>query len=164
MCFALFLFVTCLGWNFNAIAATAAAAEEEVSLGDDVTSGEKAPLGRILRNFRLLMRTPLPSPSGDLLSLWVKFHNVTSGQKVPLRILRNSDCACAHTREPLRMTFGHYGWRFITSLPFMRSDSFCTTIIVVVHNVMVAHALAITSGELHFRSRDWRHFWWRHFR
>ena len=109
MCFALFLFVTCLGWNFNAIAATAAAAEEEVSLGDDVTSGEKAPLGRILRNFRLLMRTPLPSPSGDLRSLWVKFHNVTSGQKVPLRILRNSDCACAHTREPLRMTFGHYG-------------------------------------------------------
>jgi hypothetical protein len=78
-------------------------------LGDDVTSGEKAPLGRILRNFRLLMRTPLPSPSGDLRSLWVKFHNVTSGQKVPLRILRNSDCACAHTREPLRMTFGHYG-------------------------------------------------------
>ena len=59
-------------------------AAEEVSLGDDVTSGEKAPLGRILRNFR---------------SLWVTFHNVTSGQKVPLRILRNSDCACAHTNS-----------------------------------------------------------------
>jgi len=27
---------------------------------DDVTSGEKAPLGRILRNFRLRMRAPHP--------------------------------------------------------------------------------------------------------
>ena len=47
-------------------------------MADDVTSGEKAPLGRILYNFRLRMRTP--------------FH-------------------------PLRVTFGHYGWRFIMSLP-----------------------------------------------
>ena len=28
MCFALFLFVTCFGWNFNVMAAAAAAAEE----------------------------------------------------------------------------------------------------------------------------------------
>ena len=27
---------------------------------DDVTSGEKAPIGRILRNFRLCMRAPHP--------------------------------------------------------------------------------------------------------
>jgi hypothetical protein len=27
---------------------------------DEVTSGEKAPLGRILRNFRLRMRVPHP--------------------------------------------------------------------------------------------------------
>jgi hypothetical protein len=29
MCFALFLFVTCFGWNFNVMAAAAAAAAEE---------------------------------------------------------------------------------------------------------------------------------------
>jgi hypothetical protein len=29
MCFALFLFVTCFGWNFNVMAAAAAAADEE---------------------------------------------------------------------------------------------------------------------------------------
>jgi hypothetical protein len=35
MCFVLFLFVTCFGWNFNAIvaAAVAAAAEEEEGEG-----------------------------------------------------------------------------------------------------------------------------------
>ena len=36
--------------------------EEEVSLGYYVTSGEKSPLWRILRNFRLSMRTPKETP------------------------------------------------------------------------------------------------------
>ena len=52
-------------------------------MGVDCISGQKAPLRRILRNFRLRMRTPLRS-------LRVTFHNVTSGQNAPLgRILRN---------------------------------------------------------------------------
>ena len=53
---------------------------------DDVTSSEKAILGRILRNFRLRMRTPSGTPQGsrELRSL------VISGQKAPLgRILCN---------------------------------------------------------------------------
>jgi hypothetical protein len=37
----------------------------------DIISGQKAPLGRILRNFRLYMRTPKGTPKGsrDLRSL-----------------------------------------------------------------------------------------------
>ena len=52
----------------------------------------KAPLGRIVCNFRLRMRTPKGTSSGSryLRSLRVTFHNVTSGQKAPLwRILCN---------------------------------------------------------------------------
>jgi len=54
----------------------------------DVTSGEKALLGRILCNFRLRMRAPHPSkgtPKGH-----VTFDDVTSGEKALLRrILSN---------------------------------------------------------------------------
>ena len=53
---------------------------------DEVTSSEKVKIGRILRNFRLRMRTPSGTPQGsrELRSL------VISGQKAPLgRILGN---------------------------------------------------------------------------
>ena len=39
MCFVLFMFVTCFGWNFNAIAAAAAAAEEDEDDGSGGSSG-----------------------------------------------------------------------------------------------------------------------------
>ena len=60
----------------------------------DVISGEKAPQGRISRNFRLCRRAPHPRepPSGscDLRSLRVTFHSVISYEKAPLgRILLN---------------------------------------------------------------------------
>ena len=59
---------------------------------------KKAPLGQILRNFRLRMRTPHPVTFGHY---GVTFHIVTSGQKTPLgRVLRSS--RCTHTREPRR--------------------------------------------------------------
>jgi hypothetical protein len=51
------------------------------------TSGEKAPLGRILRNFRLRIRTPIPPLRVTFGHYGVTFHNVTSGQNAPLRSL-----------------------------------------------------------------------------
>ena len=39
MCFVLFMFVTCFGWNFNAIAAAAAAAEVAEEEEEDDSSG-----------------------------------------------------------------------------------------------------------------------------
>ena len=63
--------------------------------------GAMAPLGPILRNFRLRMRTSKGTPkgSGDLCSLRVTFHNVTSGQKSPLgRYCATSGCTCADTK------------------------------------------------------------------
>ena len=55
------------------------------------TSSRKVPLGRILCNFLLHMRTLKGTPrrSRDFWSLRVTFHNVTSSGKAPLgRILR----------------------------------------------------------------------------
>jgi hypothetical protein len=95
------------------------------------TSGEKAPLGRILCNFRLRMRAlhPRERPSGshDLRSLRMTLHNVTSGEKAPLgRVLRNFRlCFGKHlSREPLGVT-----WLSV-ALSVMRNDTFCTTTIV----------------------------------
>ena len=48
------------------------------------TSSEKAPLGRILHNFRLRMRTPLPPLWVTFCHYGVTFHQVTNGQKAPL--------------------------------------------------------------------------------
>jgi len=76
-------------------------------MGDDATSGEKIPLGRILYDFWLRMRTPKGIPSGSryLWSLRVTFHNVTSGQKAPLgRILCNFRL---HVRTHKRTSSGH---------------------------------------------------------
>jgi hypothetical protein len=54
------------------------------------TSGEKTPLGRILRNSRLRMRTPFHTLRVTFGHYGVTFHNVTSSQKARLgRILRN---------------------------------------------------------------------------
>ena len=57
----------------------------------NVTSGQKSPLGRILRNFQLRMRTPFHTLRVTFGHYGVTFHNVTSSQKSPLgRILRSS--------------------------------------------------------------------------
>jgi len=65
---------------------------------------------------------PFHPSSGDLRSLRVTFHNVTSSQKVPLgRILRNFRCGCAHPREPRRghvisgSPIGHAQWYYYNS-------------------------------------------------
>ena len=42
------------------------------------------------------------------------------------------------------------------ALSVMRNDTFGTTTIVVVQNVPIAHAHAITSAQGHFRSCDFR--------
>ena len=76
---------------------------------DDVISDEKAPLGQILRNFWLRMRTPFQgSPPG---SLRVTFDDVTSGQKAPLgRILCNFRLRMHTPFHILRgyVIFGHF--------------------------------------------------------
>ena len=107
------------------------------------TSGEKAPLGRILCKFRLCMCTPHPRepPSGSR-SLRMTLHNVISGQKAPLwQLLHNFLVAHVHTPSkgtPFRVT------SLPVALSIMCNDTFCT---IVVQNVPVAHA--ITSVIFH---------------
>jgi len=79
----------------------------------NVTSGEKAPLVRILRNLRLRMCAPFQGNNlrSHVRSLRVTFHNVISGQKAPLgRILRMRTLKGTPQRNPLRghVTFGHF--------------------------------------------------------
>jgi len=76
---------------------------------DDVTSGEKAPLGRILRNFRLRMCAPHPSkgtPKGSRDVLWRHFRwkGPTTADIAPLPV------AHAHSLLPVPATW-------LTSLP-----------------------------------------------
>jgi hypothetical protein len=98
------------------------------------------------------------SGSRDLRSLRVTFHDVTSGQKVPLgRILRNFR---------LRM-------RTLKGKPFAVTSHPVDMVLVLLYYILyyfyskkkkrgetVAHTHAITSGsgQGRFRARDWRHF------
>ena len=102
-----------------------------------VISVQKAPLERILR-------TPKGTTKGsrDHRSLRLTFHNVTSSQKAPLgRILRNF-------RLRMRTPFHPFWvmWPF-RSLP-VAMVLVLLYYMVVVQNVPVAHAHAITSGHV----------------
>ena len=142
MCFALFLFVTCFGWNFNTIAAVAAAAAAVVVVAAAVAAaagggglsgcnydehrnlpyfpyhftiqltfppcfpGEalRGTLDRILRKFRLRMRS----------------HHPSNG--IPWKGLNRVDIVqlpVAHVHTSPKGTPSR--WRLMTSLPMKRS-------------------------------------------
>ena len=74
------------------------------------TSGEKAPLGKIVRSFWLRMRTPFHTLRVTIGQYEVTIHNVTSGQKAQLgRILRNFRLRMRTPKGiPKGVTFGHF--------------------------------------------------------
>jgi len=119
---------------------------------DDVTSGsqllgKRPPLGLIFRNFRLRMRTPKGIPSGDV--WWRHFRwkgrilrNLRESHSGS-RSLRSLPIAHAHTQwNPFGVT-----WPLVTG-----SHGTCTTTLIVVQNVPVAHAHTTTSGHGRFRT------------
>jgi hypothetical protein len=129
---------------------------------DDVTSGEKAPLGRVLRNFRLRMRTTHPSkgtPSGSCEAWWRHFrwNGPTRADIAQLPV------AHAHTPPFQGNPFGVTSHPVAMLLPVMRNGTFCTTTIV-----RKSEGTCCACARDHFRSRDLcyfrlRDFRWHHF-
>ena len=105
-------------------------------------------------------------PSGDLWSLQVTFHIVTSSQNAPLGLILGT------FRLRMRTSNGTpFGVTWLpVALSVMRNDTCCITTLVKTRET-VAHVHAITPAQgrfwaRDFRSRDfrWRRFRWRYFR
>jgi hypothetical protein len=122
---------------------------------DDITSGEKAPLGRILRTFRLRMRTPFQGNP-----LWLRY---LRSHPVAMPVMRNGTFCTTIVRKKrgnrlrigtrsLPVTWRHFrsGLLPVTSIPVAPPP--CTTTSNMTWTVLIYYSYCILYNIVDFHS------------